>query len=62
MAHGDIAVVAAEKDLTALRDDAAVFVNSGVDGGLSPAGTDGFNFGDGVRKFHEPLRAGEEVR
>ena len=62
MAHGNIAVVSAEKDLIAVGDDAPVFVDAGVYRGLAAAGADGFYFSDGVGKLHEPARAGEEVR
>ena len=61
VAHGHIAVVAAEQNLAALGDDVTLLVDAGVDGSLSAAGADGLNLGQGVGKLHEPLRAGEEM-
>ncbi|EJW99856.1 hypothetical protein EVA_12037 [gut metagenome] len=54
MAHGDIAVVAAQLHLCAFCDDVACAVNSGIDGSLRPTIADGFDFLNGVRNFHQP--------
>ena len=62
MAHGDVAVVAAEEDLPALGDDAAIAVDAGVDRRLAAAGAHGLDLRDGIGQLHEPPRAGEEVR
>ena len=59
VAHGDIAVVAAQEQLLTLGDDVALGVDPGVDGGLSPAVADGFDLLDGVRHLHEPPASGE---
>ena len=61
MAHGHIAVVAAEKDLGTLGDDLALAVDAGVDGGLSAAGADGLDLGKGVGQLHKALGTGEEM-
>ena len=61
MAHGHIAVVAAQHHLGALGDDPPVPVDAGVHRGLAAAGADGLDLGDGVRQLHEPPGAGEEV-
>ena len=62
VAHGDIAVVAAEKHLIAVCDDAPRCVDAGVYRGLAAACADGLYLGDGVGKLHEPARTGEEMR
>ena len=62
MAHGDVAVVAAEQDLPALGDDAAIAVDAGVDGRLAAAGAHGLDLRDGIGQLHEPPCAGEKVR
>ena len=46
--HGDVTVVAAQKDLVALGEDVAAAVQSGVYRGLAAAGADGFYFRQGV--------------
>ena len=66
MAHGDVAVVAAQEDLVSLGEDAAVPVQPGVHRGLAAAGANGLYLGYGVCQLHEPPgageKAGEEVR
>ena len=62
MAHGDIAVVAAEEDLVAGGDYLPVGSDAGVDRGLGAALAYGLDLRDGVGQLHEPLRAGEHVR
>ena len=49
MAHGDVAVVAAEEHLIALRQDVALRADAGVGRGLPAAVADGLDLGDGVR-------------
>ena len=61
VAHGGVAVVAAEHDLGALGDDVAVAVDAGIDSRLCAARADRFDLGDGVGEFHEPPRSREEV-
>ena len=62
VAHGDIAVVAAQKDLAALGHDVAVGAETGVDRGFSAAVADGLDLGDGVRQLKQPAAAGEQLR
>ena len=61
VAHGDVAVVAPQHDLVTLGDDAHIGVQAGVDGGLGPAGADGFDLGDGLCHFEKPPAAGEKM-
>ena len=61
VAHGNIAVVAAQHHLCALGDDVTGAVNAGVDGGFGTAVADGFDFLDGVCHFHQPQAAGEQL-
>ena len=49
MAHGNIAVVAAEEHLIALRYDVPVLADAGVHSRLAAAGTDGLYLGYRVR-------------
>ena len=46
VAHGDIAVIAAQHHLGTLGDDIAVGINAGIDGGLGGAVTDGLEYRD----------------
>ena len=62
MAHGHITVVASEHDLTALGHDPPFGIDPGVDRRLSAAGTDSLYLRYRIRKLHEPLSSGEEVR
>ena len=59
MAHGNIAVVAAEEHLIALRYDVPVLADAGVHRRLASAGADGLYLGYRVRQLQKPLRAGE---
>ena len=52
VAHGDVAVVAAEDDLRALGDDVTLAVDAGVHGGLGTAVAHGLDFLNAVRQFH----------
>ena len=61
MAHGDIAVVAAEKDLVSLCDDLAVRIEAGIDRSFSAAGADRLDLGQRIAQLHETLCAGEET-
>ena len=61
VAHGDVAVVAAEEDLAALRDDPAAGIDPGIDGRLASAGAHGLDLRDGIRQFHEAPGAGKEM-
>ena len=60
VAHGDVAVVAAEDDLRALGDDVTLAVDSCIDGGLGTAVAHGLDLLDHIRELHEPPGAGEE--
>ena len=59
VAHGDVAVVAAQHHLGALGDDVAV-IDTGIDGGLGAAVAHGLDLLDHIRQLHEPPGAGEE--
>ena len=59
VAHGDVAVVAAQHHLGTLGNDIAI-VNTGIDGGLSTAVADGLDLLNGVRHLHQTAAAGEE--
>ena len=59
VAHGNVAVVAAQHHLRAVGDDVAFAVDSGVDRGLGPAVADGLDLLNGVRNLHESPAAGE---
>ena len=61
VAHGDIAVVAPQKDLGTLGDNVALTIDSGIDRCLGPTVADGFDLLDGICHLHEPQRAGEQV-
>ena len=62
MAHGDVAVVAAEEHLIALRQNVALRADAGVGRGLPAAVADGLDLGDGVRQLEKPPAAGEKLR
>ena len=61
VAHGDVAVVAADHDLIALGDDVALAADARVDGRLCAAVADGFDLLDVVRHLEQPQAAGEEL-
>ena len=61
VAHGNIAVIAAQNHLSAFGDDVAIAINTGIDGCLGTAVTDGFDFLNGIGDFHQPQAAGEEL-
>ena len=61
MAHGNIGIIAAQKDLCAFGDDVAFPVDTGIDGGLCAAVANGLDLLNGVRHFHQPHRAGEQL-
>ena len=59
--HGNVALVAADQDLLALRDNAAVH-DAGIDRRLCAAVADRFDFLDAVGQLEEALAAREELR
>ena len=61
VAHGKVAVVAAEQELSALGDDAALAVQPGIDRGLGPAVADGLDLRDGVRHLEQPAAAVKQL-
>ena len=58
VAHGNVAVIAAKNHLGTFRYDIAV-VDTGIDGSLGTAVTDGLDLLDGISNLHEPAAAGE---
>ena len=62
MAHSDVGVVAADKDLATGGDDISGLIDTGVNGCLAAAGADGFDLGNGVGDFKQAQTAGDEVR
>ena len=61
MAHGHIAVIAAQEDLFSLGDNVTVCINPGVDGGFRTAVADGFDLCDGIGDLHQAAAALEQV-
>ncbi len=62
MAHCNIGVISADKDLTALCDYISVSVYSCVDNSFVSAGANGFDLGDRVRYFKQSAAALKKVR
>ena len=60
VAHGDVAVVAAQHHLGAFGDDVTV-VDTGIDGGLCAAVAHGLDLFDGIGQFHQPAGTGEQM-
>ena len=60
MAHGDIAIIAAQNHLRTLGDDVAAG-NTGVDGSFTAAVAHGFDLFDAICQLHQPHRAGEQL-
>jgi len=60
VAHRDVPVISAEKNLFTLGDDPAARINAGIDGRFGAAFADGLDFGDRIGKFHETHRSREE--
>ena len=61
MAHGNVAVVAAEEDLPALGDDAAIAVDAGVDRRLAAAGAHGLDLCNGIGQLHQTAGARKKM-
>ena len=59
VAHGNVAVVAAQQHLGTFGDDVAV-IDAGIDGGLGTTVAHGLDLLDAVRQFHQPVAAGEQ--
>ena len=60
VAHGDVAVIAAQNHLGTFGDDVAV-IDTGIDGGFCAAVAHSFDFLNAVGDFHQPAGAGEEL-
>ena len=60
VAHGNVAVIAAQDHLCALGDNIAVG-NTGIDRGLGTAVAHGFDLLNGIRQFHQPHGAGKQL-
>ena len=61
MAHGYVAIIAAQHDLIALGDHPHIPIQTGVDGGLGAAGADGLDLGHRVGHLEQAAAALEEV-
>ena len=61
VAHGHIAVIAAQQHLGTRRDHLAAFVQTGVDRGLGAAGAHRLDLGDGIGHLQQALGAGEQM-
>ena len=59
VAHGDIAIIAAQHHLCALGDDVAV-ADTGIDRTLGTAIAHGLDLLDAVSQFHQAHRTGEQ--
>ena len=61
MTHGNVGIIAADQDLSAVGLYPTVAVDAGVDDGLFAAGADGFDLGDRVRHLEQASTSGKQV-
>ena len=61
MAHGDIRIVAADHDLSAVGEDVALSVYAGVDDSLVSARANGFDLADRIRHLEKASASLKEM-